>query len=190
MSSESFSSSALRSAADVSSELSPVSPLGALARGVLAGVLGTAAMTGWQTLSAKLQSSSEKAGESESKKTSEDPWEEASAPAKVAKRIGEGVFERDVSPDLIPLLTNAMHWSYGTGWGVAYGLAAATARKSRVRDGMLFGAGVWLMSYVELVPMGLYEPPWKYAPKELALDLSYHLVYGAGLAGGYRVVSR
>jgi hypothetical protein len=46
------------------------------------------------------------------------------------------------------------------------------------------------MSYVELVPMGLYELPWAYPAKDLALDLSYHLVYGAGLAGGYRLLDR
>ncbi len=44
------------------------------------------------------------------------------------------------------------------------------------------------MSYVQLVPMGLYELPWKYPPKDLALDLSYHLVYGAGVAGAFRVL--
>ena len=46
------------------------------------------------------------------------------------------------------------------------------------------------MSYVQLVPMGLYEPPWRYPPKELALDLSYHLAYGAGLGAAYAVLER
>ena len=44
------------------------------------------------------------------------------------------------------------------------------------------------MSYVELVPMGLYEPPWKYPAKSLAKDLSYHLVYGVALAGAYKLL--
>jgi hypothetical protein len=35
--------------------------------------------------------------------------------------------------------------------------------------------------------MGLYEPPWKYAPADLAFDLSYHLAYGAGTSIGYRL---
>lgn len=58
------------------------------------------------------------------------------------------------------------------------------------RRGAAFGEFVWAMSYVELVPMGLYEPPWRYPPKELAFDLSYHLVYGAGTGLAHRVVSR
>jgi hypothetical protein len=46
------------------------------------------------------------------------------------------------------------------------------------------------MSYVQLVPMGLYKPPWKYPPKDLAMDLSSHLVYGVAVAGTYRVLDR
>jgi hypothetical protein len=37
--------------------------------------------------------------------------------------------------------------------------------------------------------MGLYEPPWRYPPSQLALDLSYHLVYGAGTQVGYALGS-
>lgn len=46
------------------------------------------------------------------------------------------------------------------------------------------------MSYVELVPMGLSKPPWTYPPKELAMDLSYHLVYGAGTGLAYMALDR
>lgn len=46
------------------------------------------------------------------------------------------------------------------------------------------------MSYAQLVPMGLYEPPWKYPPKDLAMDFSYHLVYGTTVASAYRVLER
>jgi hypothetical protein len=165
-----------------------VTPLGAVARGLLAGVAGTAAMTAWQELAAKLQSSGE---ESEgSSAAPKDPWEEAPAPAIVAKRVGEGVFHEDVPADKIELLTNAMHWGYGTTWGVAFGLVAGTTGRSTLRGGLAFGTGVWLASYAQLVPMGLYEPPWKYPPKELALDLSYHLVYGGTTALAYRVLDR
>ena len=44
--------------------------------------------------------------------------------------------------------------------------------------------------FATLVPLGIYEPPWKYPPKELAIDLSYHLVYGLGVAGAYRLLER
>jgi NO-binding membrane sensor protein with MHYT domain len=80
------------------------------------------------------------------------------------------------------LLTNVMHWGYGTGWGAIYGAVMGTrARERPLVGGLVFGTGVWVMSYVQMVPLGIYEPPWKYTPQELAMDLSYHLAYGAGL---------
>ena len=84
-----------------------------------------------------------------------------------------------------------MHWGYGSSWGVVYGLGAGSVRRPvGVRAGAIFGTSVWLMSYAQLVPMGLYEPPWKYSPGELTLDLSYHLAYGAGVAAAFRVLLR
>ena len=160
-------------------------PLGAVTRGLIAGVTGTALMTAWQELSAKLISSDEE----ESSEEPSDPWEEAPAPAKVAQRFVKGMFGKDLSAESIPVATNAMHWGYGTGWGIVYGLVAGTRGRSRLGGGLAFGTAVWLASYAQLVPMGLYEPPWTYEPGELALDLSYHLAYGAGVAGGYAAVS-
>jgi hypothetical protein len=147
-------------------------PLGAIARGLLAGAGGTAAMTAYQTAISN----------GDDGKSSGDPWKDAPAPAKVAKRILEGVFHREVSPAQIPLLTNAMHWSYGTAWGAVYGVVQGTVRTRALLLGPAFGLGVWAASYAALVPMGIYRPPWRYAPNELAADLSYHLVYGTGAA--------
>jgi hypothetical protein len=152
--------------------------------GLGAGVAGTLAMTGWQELSAKLMSSDE----DDSSPTPADPWDEAPVPAQVARKIARlaGV---DPSPKRIPLLTNLMHWSYGTGWGALYG-AAARRYSAHAVSGLAFGAGVWAMSYAQLVPMRLYEPPWTYSPSQLALDLSYHLVYGAGTQAAYALGTR
>ena len=118
-------------------------PLAAVARGFAAGIVGTGCMTAWQTLSAKLQDSGEESG-GEPSEPPEDPWEEASAPAKVAKRIGEGVLHKSVPADLIPLLTNVMHWGYGTGWGASMGWSREDTRRTMRSEGegALFGAGV------------------------------------------------
>jgi hypothetical protein len=163
-------------------------PLGAVMVGTLAGIAGTGLMTAWQAAAAKLQSSGRSGSEPDSEPS--DPWEQASAPAQVARRIGEGVFKHPMSPDLIPLLTNAMHWGYGTGWGTAYAIVTVGRRRSGVLRGAGFGTAVWAMSYAQLVPMGLYEPPWTYEPAELALDLSYHLVYGIGVAAALRPLTQ
>ena len=61
-----------------------VMPLGALGRGLLAGVVGTAAMTAWQELASKLQrSNGNQGGDGERQANSEEsPWENAPAPAR------------------------------------------------------------------------------------------------------------
>jgi hypothetical protein len=155
---------------------------GAVVRGLVAGVAGTGAMTAAQELSARLRPKDE--GQS----GSGDPWEEAPAPAQAAKCVLEAVFGRRVSPSRIELLTQTTHWLYGVGWGVIYALAQRTVVAQPSRHGLVFGAGVWAASYLQLVPMGIYEPPWRYAAGELALDASYHLVYGTFVAGAYHAV--
>ncbi len=165
-------------------------PLGAIARGIFAGVVGTGFMTVAQTLPAKLRSPDDgsQGEESAEQQGQQDPWEQASAPAKVAKRISEGVFHHEVGPERIPLLTHGMHWGYGAGWGAVYGIAQGSAGAASLRHGLLFGTAVWAMSYVQLVPMGLYELPWKYAPEEIATEVGYHLAYGLGVASAFRML--
>lgn len=159
--------------------------IGRVGRGLVAGAAGTVAMTAWQELSAKLQSGQEQGEESQD---SSDPWAKASAPAKVGRLLLRGV-GYDVPPDKIGLLTNVMHWGYGTTWGGVYGaVMGKAAHEWPLLRGLGFGAWVWVMSYVQLVPLGIYEPPWEYPLPELALDLSYHLAYGAGVGAAGSVV--
>lgn len=140
-------------------------------------------MTAWQELARRMQANGAAGGGAD--ESDRDPWESAPVPAKVGKRLIEGLFRRPVPPERIEMLTNVMHWSYGTAWGAAFGLVQGTARRDPIAHGLLFGTGVWAMSYVQLVPMGLYKPPWKYPASELALDVSYHVVYGAALGAAY-----
>jgi hypothetical protein len=149
-------------------------------RGLVAGAAGTVVMTAWQEVSAKLQSSVG-GGSKDGAGARRDPWAEAPAPAKVGRMILGGL-GYDVPVDKIGLLTSVMHWGYGTTWGAVYGgVMGKSGRDRPLARGLVFGAWVWAMSYVQLVPLGIYEPPWKYSPQQLALDLSYHLAYGAGV---------
>jgi hypothetical protein len=112
-----------------------------LLRGVFAGLVGTAAMTAAQLAAARAR------GQSLGTPVPET-WSQAPAPAQVAKRALDTLGAGDrVTKEDVPLLTNAMHWSYGTALGM---ICAFTARGSRRRP--------------------------------LALDLSYHPVYGAAVA--------
>jgi len=158
--------------------VSRVSPLGALTRGIAAGVAGTAAMTAYQLLVAKLRGQPAH---------TEVPrrWADAPAPAQVGKRLADGVLGRRVTLEDVPRLTNLVHWATGIGWGGAYGLLQGTLEAPAVAAGIGFGTGVWAASYAQLVPLGIYKPPWEYPLAEEALDLSYHLVYGLGVAAAY-----
>ncbi len=160
-----------------------MTPLGAVARGLAAGLAGTAVMTAYQMAVQKLQSSD--SGESQD---GEQTWQDAPAPAQVGRRVLTGVFREDVGRDKIPVLTHGVHWAYGTTLGVLYGLAQGTLRANPITHGLFFGTGVWGLAYAQLVPMGLYEPPWKYPAKELAVDWSYHAVYGVGVAAAFRAL--
>jgi hypothetical protein len=157
-----------------------------LARGFAAGVVGTAAMTAWQELSARLSGHGH--GEGGGDGASPDPWDAAPAPAKVARKFATDVLHRDVSPARIPLLTTVMHWATGTGWGVGYALVQRALPGGPLRKGLAWGTTVWAASYAQLVPMGIYEPPWKYPPGVVGLDLSYHLVYGVGTSAGLAAI--
>ena len=150
-----------------------------LARGVAAGIAGTAAMTAYQLAVAKARG--KPLGTPVPRR-----WADAPAPAQVAKKAAEAVGQgRRFTREDVPMLTNAMHWLYGVSWGAAYGLVGG---REPVLGGFALGTGVWVASYAELVPLGIYKPPWEYEPKELALDWSYHAVYGAAVAAAYAVL--
>ena len=150
-----------------------------LLRGLVAGVAGTGVMTAYQLAVARAQG-----------KPLSTPvphrWADAPPPAQVAKKAADALGHgKRFTRDDVPLLTNAMHWLYGVTWGAFYGVAAGAVKPDPVAGGLAFGTGVWGAAYAELVPLGLYKPPWKYPPKELALDLSYHVVYGLAVAAAY-----
>jgi hypothetical protein len=134
-----------------------------LLRGLAAGLVGTGAMTAAQLAAAKVRGRSSGTGV---------PGRRADASTPVAK-------------DGAPLLTNTMHWTYGTTLGVLYAIAARVLRPQPFLGGVGFGLGVWSASYAQLVPFGIYDPPWRYPADEVLLDLGYHVVYGAAVAGAF-----
>jgi hypothetical protein len=116
-------------------------------------------------------------------------WENAPAPALVAKRFLEDVLHRDVSPQYARVLSNATHWGFGLATGAGYGLLLGS-RKPKVRYGIPFGAAVWAGGYVVLPLLGVYEPIWKYDLETLGKDLSAHLVFGTATAATFRLLAQ
>jgi hypothetical protein len=157
------------------------------ALGVAAGAAGTAAMTGYQELAVRLRSDG---GGSTEPQTDEERWEEAPAPAKLVRKASLAAADRDIDPDRIPLLTNVMHWLYGSAWGAGFALVHRRIRGPVAAEGVAFGTAIWALGYAQLVPLGIYKPPWRYSAKALAKDLSYHLVYGAATAAAFEGVRR
>jgi len=85
------------------------------------------------------------------------------APAQLAKKAADAVGPGTrVTKDDAPRLTNTMHWTYGTTLGVLYAVAARALRPQPLLGGVGFGLGVWSASYAQLVPLGIYDPPWRY----------------------------
>jgi hypothetical protein len=164
-----------------------VTPLGAIARGALAGAVGTAAMDGLLFLRYRRGGG----------RTAFTPWEfssglsdwaQAPAPAQVGKRLYEGLFERELAPRRAALVNNITHWSYGILGGVQYGIVAGETRR-RALLGLPFGATVWAAGYVVLPATGLYQPIWEYDRVTLAKDLSAHLLYGLATATALKLLS-
>ena len=152
------------------------SPLAAVVQGLIAGAVGTAALTAYQIATGKTEES-------------EDPkdWSETPAPAQVGKRVAEGVFEQDVPLEKAGTVTQLVHWLYGTSWGALYGLIEESLRKPAV-SGLALTSAVMANDYTMLPAMNLYKPPWRYPPKALAGDFGMHLVYGYATAAAYRLL--
>jgi uncharacterized membrane protein YagU involved in acid resistance len=144
-----------------------------LARGTLAGLVGTALMT-----AAML------------------PSKQASmSPGKVAPRqITENLLNRlgvrgHLSTPAFEASWVALHFGYGTVSGVAYALGQrAIGRERPVLEGLVFGMVLWAVGYCGWLPLaGLYPPPTRLPRREVGAELiATHLIYGMSTAAAHR----
>ncbi len=139
--------------------------------GVLAAVVGTAAMTSAQVWARGLAGG-----------------EESEAPREVGERILSH-FGVKVKKEQRPALNAAMHALYGTSWGLPFGVVLGRSRPPGPAKGAAFGLGVWLASLAGLPALGVAPPPWKQSPAALAQDLAFHLVYGTATAAAYEALT-
>jgi len=161
----------------------PITPLGAVASGILAGVVGTISMDAVQYLRQRRDG-----GEQDPLAWEFAPvesWEEAPAPGRVAKRVAEGFLQRELPDRWAWLTSTVMHWGYGSAWGSAYGILVGSLRKQRPLYGIPFGTLVWITGYAVLPEAGLYKPIAEYDAKTLGRDLTAHLAFGAGTAAAF-----
>ena len=146
--------------------MEPESPLSAAARGLAAGVAGTAAMTVAQSAYYQL--------------TDARP---SDAPLKVAQKVVKVPREHRAK------VNTGMHVLYGSSWGIPFGVLAGTRGSQPEPAGVAFGLAVWGASLAQLPALGLAPLPWKQSPRALATDAGFHVIYGLGAAAALRALS-
>ena len=140
------------------------SPLAAAAKGAIAGLADTVALTIGMRAPQLLQQG----------KT--QPQKEPTA--KLAGKVAGGVFEQALDRETKATVGEAIHWSYGAGWGALYGLAQESLRLPRLVHGTVFGLLVATVASTLVPSMGLTPPPTKQPPEKSMMQLALHLVYG------------
>ncbi len=137
----------------------------ALGKGLVAGFVGTAAMTASSTLEARLRTRNA-----------------STVPADAAqKALGIRAFQNDAAKARFSTL---VHWGYGTGWGVMRGVLRELGLPPAVATAGHF-ATVWGSSLLMLPLLDLAPPVSAQAKEEVAIDALHHVVYAVGTAAAY-----
>lgn len=142
---------------------------GAMGKGLVAGVAGTALMTLSSTIEMKLTG----------RAASSAP---ADAAAKVLGVEAKGKAEK-------ARFSNVVHWTYGTTWGAVRGLLGVVGLTGPLAAGAHFGA-VWGSDLVMLPSLGVAPPVREWGAKALLTDACHHLVYVAGVGLAYAALDR
>ncbi|MBA3743216.1 hypothetical protein [Sporichthya sp.] len=141
----------------------------AMAKGLLAGVAGTAAMTLSSTVEAKIRG--------------RDP---STAPADAAGKV-LGV--KPVGAKEQTRFATLVHWGYGTGWGAPRGLLAAARLPAPLANAvhlaLVWGTETTMLPALEVAPP-INE--WEY--QEIAIDVFHHLVYAMATGRAYAALDR
>jgi hypothetical protein len=136
---------------------------GAIGKGLLAGLAGTAAITLSQMIEMKI--------------TKREPSE---APVKVASQVTGAAPANDSQKEK---LSNEIHYAYGTSWGVVRGLLGLAGLKGLPATLVHFGA-IWATELIMLPKYDAAPPVDEQEPKSVAIDALHHAVYAvaAGIA--------
>jgi hypothetical protein len=139
-----------------------------IGRGLVAGAIGTAAMTVSSTIEQKLR---------------HRPASTAPADA-TAKVLGIREFTGDGARNRFSTIS---HWGYGTGWGAVRGLLAAAGLGPAAATAA-HGAAVWGNEQVMLPALKVAPPATMWGAREVAIDAWHHLVYAAGTGLAYELI--
>ena len=137
-------------------------------KGLVAGFVGTAAMTVSSSLEARIRGRAA-----------------SSAPARAtAKVLGIKEFEDDIAA---ARFNDLSHRGYGTMWGVVRGLLGSTRLSPRAATAA-HGAAIWGSAQVTLPALEVAPPFVFWGRKEVAIDLWHHAVYATATGLAYRLI--
>jgi hypothetical protein len=141
----------------------------AIGDGLVAGLIGTAAMTASSTIEARLRHRAA-----------------STAPARAtAKALGIREFDGALAE---ARFNDLSHWGYGTGWGVMRGiLGAAGLRPAKATAA--HGAAVWGSAAVALPALEVAPPFVFWSRREVAIDVLHHAVYALATGVAYELVA-
>jgi hypothetical protein len=137
-------------------------------KGLVAGFVGTAAMTVSSSLEARIRGRAA-----------------SSAPARATTKVlGIKEFEDDIAA---ARFNDLSHWGYGTMWGVVRGLLGSTPLSPSAATAA-HGAAIWGSAAMTL-PLLEVAPPFVFwGKKEVAIDLWHHSVYALATGLAYRLI--
>ncbi|HEX6461263.1 MAG TPA: hypothetical protein VF032_20265 [Thermoleophilaceae bacterium] len=142
--------------------------MGKIAKGLLAGAAGTAAMTLSSTLEQKLRGR-----------------EGSTAPADAAATVlGIDHFPSEEAKNRF---SEAVHWVYGTSWGAVRALLGAflpPAAASATHLAMLWGSEQLMLPALDVSP-----PLTEWGAVEVAIDAGHHVVYAAATGATYELLN-
>ena len=156
-------------------------PLGALARGLLAGAIGAGVQSLFFLTTRRW--APEPTRPPPGAAGPEPEAHDETNLQTVARRLTEDMMQRGpVSPERKTRAASAVHYFFGAAWGGLYGLCRESFRVSPLG----FGAAVWVAGDNVLLPaFHAAASPRKPSLKERHYALQAHLVYGLSTAAAY-----
>lgn len=135
----------------------------AIGRGMVAGVVGTAAMTLSSTVEAKVSGRGS-----------------STTPADAAGKVA-GVEPTDQGE---ARFNSLVHWGYGIGWGAVRGLIGLIGLRGPTATAAHLGA-VWGTEQMLLPALDVGAPVWTYGAQAVGTDVLHHTVYAAATGLAY-----
>ena len=141
----------------------------ALGKGVVAGVVGTAALTAAQMLEMYLSGR-----------------EASNAPAEVVEKVLDVEPTSEAAEERLSQLT---HWAYGTSWGAVRGLLSAAGLRGPAATLTHFGL-VWGAALGMLPAMGVAPPATEWDKQQILKDAGFHALYAVATGLTYTYLER